>query len=455
MVVDAIQKTDIRWISNQGEAEWIQGSFINALNGLPKQDRFTKYRKLFTVESIPPEAYLSTEVFYDLRVELNNVVLHDYDAARIRDPVKNTLKTLDLAPYLLLGDNELILNVKDNSGTRIVKASAPTLRIYTNTHSGWEFTNVQGIWQPVVPATYRYVDMSPSAENTNVDLLRSIIPFLVGLFLLLFWGMSSIDITKHDFSLLVASRMRWVIMIGVLVLGLNNCFRLDINNGMDNVFHYQYLNYLLEHKSIPLASEGVFAFRSPLFYMIALLPMAFFQWILGSGWAAYAIRLVPVIMGLMQTEILYRIAKHLYPTQPRAIMLMTCIGTFLPINLYMSQFVGDEPAAGCTGSLVILMALYLLKNNREPTTRESILAGALLGLAFLSKVTTFLLMPPCVLIFLVCHLKKEGLSTKMFLKNLAFATMTCLNVAGWFYVRNWIRLGTFVPIGWDTKTYTW
>jgi hypothetical protein len=136
------------------------------------------------------------------------------------------------------------------------------------------------------------------------------------------------------------------------------------------------------------------------------------------------------------------------------------LGGLLPMNLYMSQNLGNEPLVGMLSSATIVVALQL---QRNPLTRWSsrtfALLGSLLGLALLTKLTGLLLFAPVsVLILYVAWLRREH--DPRVAKSTAVALATVFGVAGaicgWYYVRNWILLGKPFIGGWDpARGYEW
>ena len=70
------------------------------------------------------------------------------------------------------------------------------------------------------------------------------------------------------------------------------------------------------------------------------------------------------------------------------------LGGLLPMNLYMSQSLGNEPLVGCLTALLILLACQVFSGVRAATRETAILMGFILGLALLTKVTAILIVPP-------------------------------------------------------------
>ena len=106
---------------------------------------------------------------------------------------------------------------------------------------------------------------------------------------------------------------------------------------------------------------------------------------------------------------------------------------------------GNEPLAGCLTALVILLSVSLLV---EPLRMRShgyfVVMGLVWGLAILSKVTPLLLAPLLIGVIAV-HGRKLGAAWRAILTHGCLVFGTGFLTAGWWFLRNWARLGT--PIG--------
>jgi 4-amino-4-deoxy-L-arabinose transferase-like glycosyltransferase len=102
---------------------------------------------------------------------------------------------------------------------------------------------------------------------------------------------------------------------------------------------------------------------------------------------------------------------------------------FLPINLYMSQWVGNEALAGVLGSGVLVLCL---SGVAPMPRRRAIGLGVLLGLAILSKVSALMLVP-VALGYLFWRTRRAA--------PVLWAGLACALVCGWYFARNWIGLG--------------
>jgi hypothetical protein len=127
------------------------------------------------------------------------------------------------------------------------------------------------------------------------------------------------------------------------------------------------------------------------------------------------------------------------------------LGGLLPMNLYMSQHLGNEPLAGVLSALVVLAAVRCLNEPGYATApRTPWMLGLLLSLAILTKVTAILLIPPAIGCLAVARFRERQppvqIITAVFQCALAIGLLT-----GWYFVRNWIELGRPYVGGWDSS----
>jgi hypothetical protein len=139
----------------------------------------------------------------------------------------------------------------------------------------------------------------------------------------------------------------------------------------------------------------------------------------------------------------WRCVNSLYPDRPDLQCVGTLIGGLLPMNIWISQAVGNEPLTAALSGLCVLFAVRWLCSSAPPTMKSMAAGGLALGLALLSKVTPVLLVIPM--------LAAAGfrLPAARRAKGLAALAGTAAAVCGWYYARNWILLGRPFVGGWD------
>jgi 4-amino-4-deoxy-L-arabinose transferase-like glycosyltransferase len=235
-----------------------------------------------------------------------------------------------------------------------------------------------------------------------------------------------------------------------VVLAINNMYKIPLGLGYDAVFHYEYISYIIKNHRIPLASEGWQMFQSPLYYVIS----AFFSSVLshfttGGNTVNILMRTIPLLCGVLQVEVTYRAIKNIFPNRKDLQILGIIVGGLLPMNIYISQFVGNEPLAGLLSAVTVMMSLRLLDSDYSQIPKWYFPAlGLVLGLAMLAKATPVLLCPPLAL-FLVHSMLRRRIRTPRIAFNLVLVFGIAFAVCGWYYLRNWVEFGKPFVGGWD------
>ncbi|MHB9099360.1 MAG: hypothetical protein ACYC5X_16225 [Syntrophales bacterium] len=261
--------------------------------------------------------------------------------------------------------------------------------------------------------------------------------------------MSSSWFNKWNLS---ASAIRWLLLGAWFVMAVNNFWKLPLEMGMDAKGHLQYIRYLFEHGRIPLATEGWQMFQSPLYYLLAAAGYHSFLCFFSEETVIRILKLLSFLCGMAQVEICYRTLMIAYPGKERLQVIGTLLGGLLPMNLYMSQSLGNEPLVGCLTALLILIACLVSSGARRVSRETAILMGFILGLAMLTKVTVILIVPP-LLFFVSVDIMKKSDSPGHGIRSVGHFVILSLGiasiVAGWYYLRNWIEMGRFFVGGWD------
>jgi len=345
------------------------------------------------------------------------------------------------------GAHELVFTVVNENGPPALLACAPGLGLSTG--PGWEFRRARDTaWSPARVAGPRHADLSrrfPRADEALVALW----PWLLGVLLAV--GALTVLVERSGRRFPVSpSAFRWLLVGAWVVLAANNIEKLPLYVGFDVSAHLQYIRYLVEHWRVPLATEGWQMFQPPLYHALsALLVWLPARPLLGEDAAVPLLRLVPLACGVAQVELAYRAVRHVFPEHPDLQRLGTLLGALLPINLYASQYLGNEPLTGVlVGGAIVVMLGWLRAPETALAVRSQVLVGGLLGLGLLAKPTAVLVVGPALLVLALAH-ARAGRPPGAFLRAGARVAAVLVAIAGWYYVRNWILLGTPFVGGWD------
>ena len=446
-------------LNDSADAKWIRAyhSFNLGVQNYQWQ-RETWFRYRFELSEPVERAALSIQAFrrckvwVDAESELNQPLFStssDFNTWKRRYEIP-------LPPRLSRGHHELLILVSNRAAHPCLLASSHELGI----HSGkaWEVKEGLRDWEPAVLASEPVTNVAVKVKEagyTNVftSFLR-IWPWLTvvcGISCIWTWWHSSspAEVNANPQWDLSPSRLRWILLIAWLAMAMNNLWRVSAEIGFDTTDHLDYVKYILEHRSIPLASDGWQMFQSPLQYLLAAPFYSLFARTFDSQSCLKLLRFLPLLSGMLQIEIAYRAARKVFPGQADLQSIATTVGGMMPMSIYMSQSFCNEPLAGCLTSLVILMCLSL---TSEPGQKRGFLffltLGVVWGLALLTKVTPLILAPIifAAIIFEGCSYYRS-LNRSMSAMVVTFSA--CFVTAGWYYIRNLIYLGTPFVGGWD------
>ncbi len=361
------------------------------------------------------------------------------------------------------GAHQLQITVFNFNAHPCVWALSNELGIQTG--ADWLIVESNGKRTPAVSAAHVRLPDEALLYPTVPEAFLSRAPWLATAFVMaLAWTLWNSRPTRST-----ATESRWrltpglvrsILMTGWVVLAVNNIWQIRSWVGPDLLAHFQYVIYIADHRALPLATDGWEMFQSPLFYLMA----APWYGLLSSHVSVIGIvkilRILPLLCGLAQIEIVYRTSRAVFPDKKDLQMLATTIGGLMPMSIYSSQVLGNEPLAGCLTALLILMSVTLIV---EPLRNRSpwffVVMGVVWGLAILAKVTPLLLAPLLIGVIAV-HCRNIGRTWWQTLVRGGLVFGTCFLTAGWWFLRNWARLGTPLPsaqtrgnIWWQDPSY--
>jgi hypothetical protein len=355
------------------------------------------------------------------------------------------------------GTHQLRISVFNFNAHPCVWASSNELGLQTG--ADWFVVESNGKRTPAVSAAHVRMPEEALLYPTVKEAFLSRWPWLAATFVLVFawtvWTSRPARSAERGACWqLTPSRVRWILLTAWVVLAANNIWQIPNWVGPDLVPHLNYVFYLSEHRSLPLATDGFEMFQAPLFYLLA----APWYGLLAPHVSAIAIvkilRFLPLLCGLAQIEIVYRTSRVVFPEKRDLQILATTIGGLMPMNIYSSQVLGNEPLAGCLTALLMLLSVSLLV---EPLRNRSLwffaVMGLVWGLAILSKVTPLLLAPLLIGVIAV-HCRNVGGAWRQTLVRGSLVFGTCFFTAGWWFLRNWARLGTPIATS-QTRGNVW
>ena len=399
------------------------------------------YRTRFTVDAVPASAPLLLRTTGAAAVLLDARPIADLPA-----PVDcNEPRALDIAPQLAAGDHELEIRVT-NSGASVVAASLAEFGVATN--SDWLALGRDRVWRNAVraeaPAPTRI------AEEMSVYARPAV--FWLAAAAVLSLGVGALLSRRHRALQASPAQLRTLLIAIWSLVAVNDFFRLPSWFGMDYAGHVAYVKFIVERGALPLANDGWQMFQSPLYYLLcAGIAKAFGEW---DGLVLRLFRLTSIASALAQIEIAYRIARRIFAGREDLQKVAIAVSGLLPMGFCISQGIGNEPLHAALAAWTLLLALGAAEREGPLALRDAALLGAVWGLALLAKVSAALLAAPLGWLLFVGMLRRPA-GWPREIAGAVIAGATCTAVAGWYYARNWILLGTPFVGGWLPRGDTW
>ena len=459
--LDALRRDpDVKLLLPESGAEWIRRRWAEGPAFRGDEYFAAAFRTRFEVAEVPARALLRVRPFRRVLVFLDGELIGSSpeDLRRWKEPYE-----IDLAPRLVPGAHELVLSVVNTTGPPLVLAVCEALGIRTG--PGWETRGrTDPGWWPAAGAD------APQANTVGEKLPRADrallarAPVFVPVFLLaagwsLALGGSGALAARLRRLTPTASGVRWLALGAWSALAAHDLHALPYGVGYDVDGHLQYIEYVVRKGGIPLADQGWQMFQAPLYHLVSAPLYLAFGRLFGPIEAAHALRVVPLLCGAAQIELCYRIVRRIHPGREDLQSLGTLLGGFLPINVYLSQNLANEPLMALFASALILLSLELLHDPAARWRPRSFLAlGSLLGLAALTKTSAFLLVPVLALLVATAAWLRFGAreAAPRALAALALVAGPAVLICGWYYARNWWLLGAPFVGGWDeARGYVW
>ena len=273
-----------------------------------------------------------------------------------------------------------------------------------------------------------------------------------------------------------------------LVLGIVYLWLIPPFEGPDEAQHFAYIKWLVTERSLP--PQGDIAWQNgveqesgqpPFYYFIASLPARFLDindpsaiyrpnphfigplprsvddnsnhaihyphdtQPLRGGWLAfYLARGVSLSFGVLLIVSVYGLVRQIWPNPHSVALGAALLVAVTPQVIYISSMVSNDiPAAALSTLALWLFALYLHHyETRSPLW--GLLVGVVLGLAGLTKISTFTLSLPIGLGLTWLWFSNRRSLAQIVQFGLAF-TLGILIISGWWLGHNWLTQGS--PFG--------
>ncbi len=437
------------YLQSVGDAVWLRPD--RPFNGSPQLgpvDVRTDYRASFVCDAAVIGAVLHYRALRTAEIRLNGEPLTTFAPAENQDRWQKA-QTVVL-PKLERGPHQLEIDVLNHNGPALLQAWSNELGISTGRE--WdarlpegEWTSAKSVHDPWIPSTARQAPPLIEALRARAWGLAAVFGFWLAAISWIARG--KLGRWTEAAPGANASRVRWGVIGLWFVLALNNELKLTFH-GFDSTAHADYIKFILEHHRIPLAGDGWQMFQSPLYHMVAAAIYGPIKALLRESYGWHAVRLMTIACGILQVEVCYRAVRRVFPGRDDVQIMGVLVGGLMPMNVYMSHLLGNEPLAGLLSATAFLIGLGFLDGQFVKDPKWAIALGVTWGLAMLTKVTPLLLSIPLLAMCLRGMITRRVPAPRI-VRAAALVLGGAFFVCGWYYVRNWVLMGRPFIGGWD------
>src|SRR6059058_35190 len=441
----------INFLSRDKRAEWIVFPAAVDAHAHWFASLDATFRREFVLTDRPATARLGVRAMRGAEVRING--------GPIRFPSNRNWKeivSVDVAGQLQGGSNVIEARVFNHNGPPALWLTLNTDQLSLRSDKTWEVSFAGSSWRHAALAA---AAKTPGPGNSiaggegTFDALKKVWPFWIVLIVI-----ASVAIFIWNL-ILKSSTTRWLektlllILAGLwLLLFWNNSRLLPFHAGFDAKEHLKYINYIQEHRALPLASEGWEMYQPPLYYLIAAASLSACKLSINDPTSILLLRLIGAFLGIAQFVFVFLSLRLLFPARTAFVGLL--LAAFLPMHMYLAQYVTNEMLAATLATATLYVCLRLLKSD-TPRVSQFAWLGFTLGAAMLAKATTVLLLPIAIAA-IAGKLAYARVRLAISLRNLGLLLAICLTVCGWHYARIWLRFGTPLLGNWDVVSgFTW
>jgi tetratricopeptide (TPR) repeat protein len=441
----------INFLSRDKRAEWIVFPAAVDAHAHSFASLDGTFRREFVLTDRPPRAFLSVRAMRRAEVKINGTPIHFRPNSNWKKIV-----TTGVAEQLQAGTNVIEARVFNYNGPPALWLTLTIDQLSLRTDQSWETSFAGSSWRHAALASWAKTPgpgNSLASSESTFDAVKKIWPLWVVLIalasavtLLLNVGFKQSTARSHEQILLLVLAGLW------LLLFWNNGRLLPFHRGFDSKEHLNYINYIQQHRSLPLPTEGWEMYQPPLYYLIAAASLSASALSVDNPMSIYVLRWLGAFFGIANFVLVFLTLRLVLPV--RAALIGVLVAAFLPMHLYLAHYVTNELLLATLSTAALYLCLRLLKSE-TPGTLQFVWVGLALGAAILAKATAILLLP-IVVAAIIGRLAYARAPIAISLRNLGLLLAICLAVCGWHYGRIWLRVGTPLVGNWDVISgFTW
>ena len=451
--------SSIYYLARHGATEWIVFPKPPDTQGRPEAELFAEFRRRFALEQPPTQATLTMRTFQRGVVTLNGTRLPEQ--GQTNQNWKRP-QVFDVTKQLRQGSNSLSVTVFNSFGPPALWAELRGENLMAHSDESWEVSYAGSVWCPARLACKPMAAGAGSPVQGGERISDAwrvrwpTITFFAILSALLVAGWS-----RRSGSAAAQSGsgvLRWIedpaalVLAGAIVLWIllfaHNMGVLPPTVGFDAVAHIEYVNYILEHKALPLASEGAVTYHPPLYYLLAAGLLGVLSLSTGDAGGLAALQVFSLAIGIANLLLVFGGLRLIFPNQARTQVVGLALAAFLPMHLYITHYFTNETLTGMLVTATIFACLRLVRMPQVSTAACAVL-GLCLGAALLTKFTAVLVAPFVIGAAANKIWRQRSANAGAWLRTMGVLVAVCLAICGWHYIRVWTHFGKPLVGVWD------
>jgi len=248
----------------------------------------------------------------------------------------------------------------------------------------------------------------------------------------------------------------------LLVAGASSCFyvvmavlyvvHLPVGGGPDEREHVQYIDVLLDTRTIPVLPghgaaperEAQQAQHPPAYYALLALPRALTRHWPDEKSSVVVLRFVSLGIGLLALPLVWLTARTVWPDRPWHASIAVSVFALMPNTQYMTSVVNNSVCAMVTSALVVLLAARILV-RRNHHWRAWLALGGAMGLLLVTKTTGVQVSGVAAVVLVAGLLRlREPETRRSALVNVACLCASCVVIVAPWVARNQALYGQAV-----------
>ncbi len=452
LLIRCIASPDIAFVWNDLKGAWITyPTEVKTTAVMSSQARPLFFEKSFIVKDRKKNVVLHLKAlrYFKLYVNQVNVPKGVPEGHHWKQET-----SIDITPYIREGENLLGVTVGNKMGPALLYAFVQGLEYPLATDESWKVSETGHSFRQAViaddtrlnPETLKVITPFRCILGEKV-LLISLFFLSVSLFLAGRLWIPDRYIPHIPLGTLIIVTVLWIFLFFLKIFPLSEAFGFDVPH------HLYYIDYILQKGALPLATNGWLTYHPPLFYSASAAVVKVSEHVVAAENIFRTMLFIPFLCGIGNVWLVYFLSRKLFPSDPLKVFYAVAFAGLLPMNIYMSAYISNEPLNSFLIGCSILMMIGILS---APYNRllSILTAGILFGLALLTKYTALLILP-CVCLFLIYKLRRseKALSKKTWVFTSLFL-LCILTIAGWYYAVNVAHFGKPLVFNWELPKFT-